>query len=224
MGERNGWIKFQRSMIADPTINKDPEYLALWVHLLCNAAFEPTPALLGGKRIMLQPGQIATGRRQLSVNSRISESKVQRILNAFENAQLIEQQKTNKNRLISILSWPEQTVSEQQIEQQLNNNRTTTEQQLNTLEEYKNIRTEEEGKEADKPPRSKFVPPSVDEVRQYCRERRNAVDPETFVDFYAAKGWKIGKETMKDWKAAVRTWERRESKTVTEEKHETIVC
>jgi len=52
-----------------------------------------------------------------------------------------------------------------------------------------------EGK-ADKPPRSRFVAPSVDEVRQYCRERKNSVDPETFVDFYASKGWKVGKETM----------------------------
>lgn len=76
---------------------------------------------------------------------------------------------------------------------------------------------------ADKPPRPRFIAPSIDEVRQYCKERKNGVDPETFVDFYGSKGWKVGKETMKDWKAAVRTWERREGKNATEEKHETIV-
>ena len=61
------------------------------------------------------------------------------------------------------------------------------------------------------PPSSsrRFLPPSVDQVRLYCDERRNKVDPATFCDFYAAKGWKIGKETMKDWQAAVRTWEKR---------------
>ena len=53
-----------------------------------------------------------------------------------------------------------------------------------------------------------FVPPSVDEVRDYCFERNNSVDPEEFVDFYTSKGWLIGKNKMKDWKAAVRTWER----------------
>lgn len=53
-----------------------------------------------------------------------------------------------------------------------------------------------------------FSPPSVDEVRAYCTERNNNVDPETFVDFYESKGWMVGKNKMKDWKAAVRNWER----------------
>ena len=58
----------------------------------------------------------------------------------------------------------------------------------------------------------RFTPPTVEQVREYCLERKNNVDPETFVDFYASKGWKIGKESMKDWKAAVRTWEKRDKK------------
>ena len=55
---------------------------------------------------------------------------------------------------------------------------------------------------------SRFIPPTVAEVRAYCQERRNNVDPETFVDFYTGKGWMVGKNKMKDWKAAVRTWEK----------------
>lgn len=54
-----------------------------------------------------------------------------------------------------------------------------------------------------------FKPPAVEEVRAYCQERGNKVDPESFVDFYTGKGWMVGKNKMKDWKAAVRTWERR---------------
>lgn len=53
-----------------------------------------------------------------------------------------------------------------------------------------------------------FTPPTVEEVRTYCMERGNLVDPEQFVDFYTSKGWKVGNQRMKDWKAAVRTWER----------------
>ena len=53
-----------------------------------------------------------------------------------------------------------------------------------------------------------FIPPSVDEVRTYCTERGNGVDAERFVDYYTARGWLAGKSKMKDWKAAVRTWER----------------
>lgn len=54
----------------------------------------------------------------------------------------------------------------------------------------------------------RFKPPSVDEVRAYCRERKNMVDAEKFIDYYTSNGWKVGKNNMKDWKAAVRTWER----------------
>ena len=60
-----------------------------------------------------------------------------------------------------------------------------------------------------KPPRAaRFTPPTVDEVAIYCLERGNGIDAQRFVDFYTAKGWKIGQEKMHDWKAAVRTWER----------------
>ena len=60
--------------------------------------------------------------------------------------------------------------------------------------------------------RKRFSPPSVAEVTTYCRERGSTVDPEAFVDFYAAKGWKVGNAPMKDWRASVRTWEKRDSR------------
>ena len=53
-----------------------------------------------------------------------------------------------------------------------------------------------------------FVPPTVEEVETYCKERKNNVDAENFVDFYESKGWLVGKTKMKNWKACVRTWER----------------
>jgi hypothetical protein len=55
----------------------------------------------------------------------------------------------------------------------------------------------------------KFMPPTVEEVAEYCMERNNGIDAEQFVDFYASKGWKVGRDKMTDWKASVRTWERR---------------
>ena len=54
----------------------------------------------------------------------------------------------------------------------------------------------------------KFIPPSADDVQAYCKERSNSVDADKFVDFYASKGWMVGKNKMRDWKAAVRTWEK----------------
>ena len=65
---------------------------------------------------------------------------------------------------------------------------------------------------ADKPPtRSRFSPPTVEQVQAYCTEKGYGVDAERFVDYYTSNGWMVGKNHMKDWKAAVRTWSRKET-------------
>lgn len=65
------------------------------------------------------------------------------------------------------------------------------------------------------PARKRFTPPTLAEVTAYCRERQNAVDPQRFIDYYTANGWKVGKNSMKDWKAAVRTWEGKQRDSAT---------
>lgn len=65
-----------------------------------------------------------------------------------------------------------------------------------------------------------FIIPSVDSVKQYCIERKNNVDPVKFINHYSARGWMLGKNKMKDWKAAVRTWEQNDyssNQKITEE-------
>ncbi len=56
----------------------------------------------------------------------------------------------------------------------------------------------------------RFIKPTIDEIAAYCSERKNNVDPQAFFDFYESKGWRVGNQAMKDWRASVRTWERRE--------------
>lgn len=66
--------------------------------------------------------------------------------------------------------------------------------------------------------KKRFVKPTVEEVKAYCEERGNGIDPQTFIDYYESKGWVVGKNSpMKDWKASVRNWEsrRRESRPST---------
>jgi len=58
--------------------------------------------------------------------------------------------------------------------------------------------------------RKRFTPPTLQDVAAYCRERSNSVDPQAWIDHYTANGWMVGKNKMRDWKAAVRTWERNE--------------
>lgn len=57
----------------------------------------------------------------------------------------------------------------------------------------------------------RFTKPTLEEIIAYCEERGNNVDPQAFYDFYESKGWKVGNQPMKDWRAAVRTWERRQA-------------
>jgi len=65
-------------------------------------------------------------------------------------------------------------------------------------------------KEKDKKENRRFTPPSVKEVSEYISEKGYHVDAQSFVDFYTSKGWRVGNSPMKDWKACLRTWERRE--------------
>ena len=59
----------------------------------------------------------------------------------------------------------------------------------------------------------RFSPPTLLEVEDYCFERKNTVDASKFIDYYTSNGWKVGKNAMKDWRAAVRTWEKTQNNT-----------
>ena len=79
--------------------------------------------------------------------------------------------------------------------------------QLNTNQS----KTKESNTEREK--RKRFTPPTLEEVSAYCRELNSKIDPQQFIDYYTANGWVQGKgKPIKDWKAAVRTWNRRENK------------
>lgn len=81
------------------------------------------------------------------------------------------------------------------------------------IEREIDIDTEEEKKEIKKSKtHSRFTQPTLDEVKAYCIERGNKVDAQRFIDYYTANGWKVGRNSMKDWKATVRTWEREDNK------------
>lgn len=88
---------------------------------------------------------------------------------------------------------------------QCNTNATSLQQRCNVEIEKKRDRDREE---IEKKRATRFTPPSLQEVTSYCAERGNHVDAQRFVDYYTSNGWKVGKNQMKDWKAAVRTWER----------------
>ena len=138
-----GYLKLYRKTLDNPTVMKDADHLAIWMWLLMNAKFFPTDDWFGGERITLQPGQMITGRKKISEALGVSESKVQRVLKCYESEHMIEQRTDRQGRLITIVSWDEYQANEQPSEQRVNNERTTSEQRVNTItkkKERKNIR------------------------------------------------------------------------------------
>ena len=85
-----------------------------------------------------------------------------------------------------------------------------TETEQNPEKPY--IKDKNKDKEKEKNSNKRFTPPSLQEVTAYCLERGNGINPQAFIDFYSSKGWKVGNQPMKDWRACVRTWEQRERK------------
>jgi hypothetical protein len=83
---------------------------------------------------------------------------------------------------------------------------------INTPKEKDQDQEQDSERKGDSKGGKRFAPPTIDEVAVYCQERGNKVNPKKFVDFYASKGWKVGKNSMKDWKACVRTWEEEDAK------------
>lgn len=123
-------------------------------------------------------------------------------------------------------SKPLQALREIEIERETEIE-TETDREIETEREEKEINKEKAKTGAKAPTRSSFTRPTLLEVKAYCEERHNNIVPEQWYDFYEANGWKVGRNAMKDWKACIRSWERRRAeeqanrpKTQKEEMHE----
>jgi len=117
-------------------------------------------------------------------------------------------QQSNQRELLQTVGLED--ITNQQSNQQ---NSQQKDQQLTTIEQYNNKTIYEKSntnvlQEKKEKPRRNIIPPKLEWVKEYCQERKNNVDAEKFFDFYESKGWKVGKERMKDWEASVRTWEK----------------
>ena len=126
------FVKIKRKTLNNPVVCKDAEYFAVWMYLLLMATHKEIKKEFKGKSIMLQPGQLLTGRKAIARHFNISESKIERILKRFEIEQQIEQQTSTKNRLVTILNWKEHQTNR-------TTKRTTSGQQVDTYKNDKKI-------------------------------------------------------------------------------------
>jgi DNA-binding MarR family transcriptional regulator len=133
----NGWVKLHRK-IRDKGWYLDSEYVHLYIHIHLKANHSIGEFLQNGEIVKLKAGQFVTGRKQLSIETGVSESKVERVLKCFEKDGVIEQQTNSRNRLISILSWETEQIGEQQT----NSTRTANGQQMDTNNKNKEDKEE----------------------------------------------------------------------------------
>lgn len=135
-----GWFKFHREWIDDPVINKDSEYLRVWIELHKMAAFDDSREVdFKGKRLRLKPGQLTAGRYQLAEATGVHPSKVKRIIERFRNDHLIDHQRSSHTSLISIVSWDESQRSDHQNDQLVTNCRPSDDHQVTTNKEMKEM-------------------------------------------------------------------------------------
>jgi len=140
-----GWISLHRK-IQDSIIYSDSQAVHLFIHLLLKANHTDKDFLFNGALTSVKRGQVLTGRKALSVETGINESKIQRLLKTFETCNMIEQQTNNKNRLISIVNYHLYQSSEHQT----NIKRTTDEQQMNTNNNVNNVNNDNKGNKSTK--------------------------------------------------------------------------
>lgn len=208
MLEPQGWIKVHRKILENP-IFKKPDAFLLWMYLLLKANHAEAKIAVGNSTVLVKRGQVFTGRKSLSEQTGLSESKIERLLKFFKNEHQIEQQTFTKYRLISIVNFD----TYQSTEQETDNNRTTTEQQSDT---NKNDKNEKKNNKEKKIAHSKFIKPTIEEIEFYFLEKELSADESKkeavkFFSYYDSKGWVVGKSKMSKWKSAATGWITRKS-------------
>lgn len=194
-----GWIKLYRKISENKLWICEPFTRGqAWVDLLLLANHEYGFFYCREHKVEVKRGFVGWSELKLAERWKWSRTKVRKFLKDLEKEQQIIQHKSQSYSTIEIINYEIYQEKEQQEIQQENNRKTTGKQQQDTNKNDKNKKND----------KNIFIPPSLLDVIEYCKERKNNVDAETWINHYTAKGWMIGKNKMKDWKAAVRTWEK----------------
>lgn len=144
---------------------------------------------------VIQRGQFVTSRNRLSNETALSQQQCRTALSKLKSTGELTIRATSRYSIITVNNW-DKWQSEQPAMQQSSNKQSTTTKEC---KEYNNNKYNSGTKI--------FKKPTVEEIKNYCLERKNSINPSQFFDFYESRGWLIGKTKMKDWRAAIRTWE-----------------
>lgn len=208
-----GWVKLYRELKSKSIWQlSSPQQKVVLITILLLANHEENKWEWKGEQFVCKPGQLIT-----SLNSLVNECgegvtirNVRTALERFEKLGFLTNTSTKTGRLITVVNWEKYQgrdyVSDKGADKDLTKSRQRPDKDLTTNKNDKEYKNDKEIYN------KRFEPPSVNDVIDYCKERNNKIDAQAFIDFYTSKDWMIGKNKMKDWKAAVRSWERNQAK------------
>lgn len=203
-----GWISLHRKIQCHWLWDDKPFSRGqAWIDLLLLANHADKKFLLGNELVECKAGSFITSELKLMERWGWSKAKVRSFLALLESDHMITKKTDRKKTTITIENYSVYSVYETTEEPEKDCKKTAEEPQKDTNNNVNN-----DNNVNNTTNKGRFTPPTVEEVREYCQERKNSISPESFVNYYTSKGWMIGKNKMKDWKAAVRSWESREKK------------
>lgn len=205
----NGWICLNRSLL-DHWLWQDKPFSRgqAWIDLLLMTNHDENKFLLGSELIVVGRGEFVTSEIKLMERWGWSKEKTRKFLNTLVKDGMIEKKTDRRKTTIKIVNYGKFNDMQTREKPQKDHRQTTDRPQTDTNNKENNLNNENNIKN------SRFAPPSLEEIRNYCSEKNYHVDPEAFRSFYESNGWKVGKNPMKNWKAAVLTWEKRDKKEI----------
>ena len=209
-----GWIKVYRD-IQEHWIWQDSQKLKWWLDIIMMANIKDNKMLKGNGLVTIKRGTFHTSEVSLSTRWNVSRKTVTAFLGLLVEDGMITLQKDRNGTTIEVLNYKAYQDKNGQVGT-ANVTADVAEEvaaDVAQVKKEKNVKKERINIDGEIPidtPKkiTRFIPPTLEEVQAYCLERKNSVDAERFIDFYATKGWMVGKNKMKDWKAAIRTWEK----------------
>lgn len=225
--ENKGFIMIDRSILEDDMYFSEKfTRMQAYMDLCLLAAFKSRTFYIRGNKVELQPMQVAKSVRDLADRWQWSVNKVRGYLYELEKGDYIDTQKTSVNQIITIKKYiVVNTQNDTQINTQTNTqNDTQTDTPIiknnNVNNENKEIviesvvaqpqQTPTQPKEKKKRSSSTFVKPTFEECMAYAQEKGYQWNIERFFNYYESNGWRVGQNPMKNWKAAMRTWNTKE--------------
>ncbi len=213
-----GYIKIHRKF-RDWEWYSEPVVKDVFLHLLITASWEDSRY----KGHEIKAGQTIITVSGLANELGVSTRQVRTAIEKLESTGEITRKTTNRFTVVTVENWSfyqadyddgdKQMANKSQTDDKQMTNGWQTDDKRTLYKEYKKTRIQENNNSARTRVShgdgvSKFVKPTLQEVKAYCIERGNDVDPERFINHYESNGWMVGRNKMKDWRAAVRNWER----------------